>query len=121
MAEDISVDLKIDHEQHGAANIVKIVGDVRYESYEILRSRLMEIVADTARHLIINLEECNYICSQGLALLIEVKNSVSDADKRLLVVSPTYLVRRLLEFVGINNMVDIYDTQQQALDVLNEA
>ncbi|WP_232661886.1 anti-sigma factor antagonist [Pseudonocardia sp. TRM90224] len=100
-------------EQHGQAVVIAVSGEVD----TLTSPRLMALINDTATQqseprLVLDLTAVEFLGSAGIAAVTGAA-SVSNGQLRVVIVSRT--IARSLHITGIDNLVEIHDTLDDAL------
>jgi anti-sigma B factor antagonist len=56
---------------------------------------------DAGEHLVINLRECEFIDSRGIAVLVKAHGELAEAGRRLILFGASQQVHRVLEITGL--------------------
>jgi anti-anti-sigma factor len=82
---------------------LKVIGDVDHESAPALEQSIHAVLGTTdGVHLLLDLEECPYVDSGGLSVLLRTLRPVEDRGGWVGVISPGTDLRRLFEIVGLH-------------------
>lgn len=68
---------------------------------------------------LVNLTDCEFIDSTGIALLVNAYDRVGDNGRRFVLCCPHTQVRRLLEITGVDQGIELHDTRDEALAALS--
>jgi anti-sigma B factor antagonist len=86
---------------------VRISGDLDCYTSPQLRSVLVDLVEDGARHLTLDLGETQFVDSTGLSVLVGGLRRVRDHGGTMVVRSPTEATRELFEITGLKSVFDV--------------
>ncbi len=100
--------------------LLEITGEVTLgESAEVLSLELRQILEDpSVVGVVLNLENINYVDSTGLGELVGYLGRFADKGKRLKLVRPNSVVRRLLTLTHLDEVLKVYETEEEALEDL---
>jgi anti-anti-sigma factor len=88
--------------------VLRVSGEIDLQVADELRDAGLAAVADEAG-LAIDLSEVSFIDSSGLAALIAINNALRTPGQRLILLSPSRSVRRILELTGLNPAFTVVD------------
>ena len=88
----------------GAAAVVTVVGDLDMTTAPQLDAELRAL--DDAR-VTVDLGRCTFLDSSGMHVLTRAHKRMEARDGELLLRSPRPIVRRVLEFTGLDEILDI--------------
>lgn len=103
-------------DEHGIA-VICCSGEIDLSTVPILKAE-MERLADPVHDVIVDLGDVVYCDMSGVRLLEDCDNYCRSRGRRLMAVIPPGIVRRVFEFVGATNMLQVADTREQAHAVL---
>jgi anti-sigma B factor antagonist len=95
--------------------MVTIHGELDLSNAPRVREILRQAAADTARPLVIDLSECEFVDSTGLATLLHGAKPAQDGESNVALVSPGGEVRRLLELTAIDRTIPVFETRDGAV------
>ena len=72
--------------------------------------------AADARDILVDLSECDFLDSTGLAVLINSRRELAEEGRRLVACAPSPQVARLLEVTGFYRSEMVAPSVQEALD-----
>lgn len=110
--------MEIDVEQDGGATIVRPTGDrLDIEVAGHFRSKLLSLIEQGNRQLVVDLHDVTFIDSSGLGALVSalktLKRTNGSGDVRLARVQPP--VVSLLEIIRLNRVFTSYPSVEQAI------
>ena len=107
---------RLDVERRGEAVIAHVEGDVDLSNSAELRRALEEAAVPDTLGLAVDMSRVGYVDSTGMTVLANVAKALELRRQRLAVVAPEGSgVRRLLELVGIDRVVRLHDTLDDAV------
>ena len=102
-------------EQRGDLVVIEAAGELDIESAASLRDCLRAAEELTPERTIIDLTGIEFTDSSGLAVLLEAARRSFLAQREVALVSPEGPVRRLMHIAGVDAVVPVYETREQAL------
>ncbi|HEY1821877.1 MAG TPA: STAS domain-containing protein [Trebonia sp.] len=105
----------------GQTAVVTAAGDVDLTNAEGLRDALLTALNAGARGLVVDMTATTFLDSAGVTALVRASRraSASDAVLRLAVTAPAVL--RVLNLVGLDQLISVYPSVAAALDSLPQA
>lgn len=107
----------------GESLIVRLKGELDLNTAEAFKAFVREELAASrrVRHLILDLRAVPFIDSSGVgAILGRYREIKEERAGRLIAWGPRQPVRRVLALSGLVRVMDVVDTQQEALALLKE-
>jgi len=80
-----------------------------------LERELEPALADSGASIMLDLSECEFIDSTGIALIVRAWRQLEQGDGRLVLCSPNLQVRRLLEITGVDSSIPVHEQRDAAL------
>jgi anti-sigma B factor antagonist len=98
-----------------------VEGELCLSTVHLLREPLFEAIETGSGNLLVDLTECTFIDSSGLEVLALASWRLAAAhpNRRLVVVSPRSAVRRILDLTGMDHIVTVRDSREQAGPAMN--
>jgi anti-sigma B factor antagonist len=107
---------RLDFERRGDTVVAHVEGDVDLSNSAELRRALEEAVGPDALGVAVDMSRVGYVDSTGMTVLATVAKGLALRRQRLAVVAPQGSgVRRLLELVGIDRVVGLHDSLDDAI------
>ena len=97
------------------ARVVAIRGELDIATSPGATEVLDEVAGDRARPLVIDLSECQFIDSTGLAALLHGAKPMQNGESHVAIVSPDGDLRRLFELTAIDRTIPIHDSLDEAI------
>lgn len=72
-------------------------------------------------HLVLNLEDVEYMSSSGLRIFVSTMRILKDNNKKLKLCNINSAVKKIFEVVELMDMFDVYENENLAVDSLAEA
>jgi anti-sigma B factor antagonist len=103
--------------------VVAVRGELDLGSAPDLEPALEQAMAAGDPSVLIDLTECEFIDSTGIALIVRAWQRIDasaegDGAGRLVICSDNAQVRRVLEITGLEHSISIHETREQALQAL---
>jgi anti-sigma B factor antagonist len=100
----------------GDTTLLKLEGVIKLgESAEFLASTLERCLADEEGHVLIDFSRINYIDSTGIGELVGYLGRFRDRQRKLVLVSPSDRIRRLLQVAQLSDLFSMYESVEAAL------
>ena len=99
------------------ALVVRVVGKFTFEHTAKLRDTLREqAMSRTTPFVVIDLQDCTYIDSSGLGLLVAVRNSLDKVQGTFRLCSLMPIVLKLFDQTNLTNYFQVFTSRETALD-----
>jgi len=95
--------------------VVAVRGELDIATSPQVRELLGDAATDKARPLVIDLGQCPFIDSTGLAALLHGAKPAQNGQSRVAIVTPGGAVRRMLELTTIDRTIPVVGTLEQAV------
>lgn len=103
----------------GGARAVSVAGELDQATVPELQQALDEVIEAGGGGLLIDLSDCSFIDSSGLAALVSARDRMAGGDDRgFSICCGSPQVRRLLEITGLDKAMGVVSTREEALDAL---
>jgi anti-anti-sigma factor len=109
-------------ESDNGVRIVEIRGELDMNTAPELENSLQEATSSRQGAVLINLSDCEFIDSTGVALIVQAWQRLDEAaegEGRLVLCCPNSQVRRVLDITGVENSISLHDTMDEALASLH--
>jgi anti-anti-sigma factor len=105
--------------------VISIKGELDLGTTADLEGPLDEAVASGDASVLVDLAECEFIDSTGIALIVRAwqhldRNADGDGSGRLVLCSCNDQVRRVLEITGLELSIPIFGSREEALAALRD-
>jgi anti-sigma B factor antagonist len=102
-----------------ALRSVSVAGELDQATAPQLSEALQQVIDGGKGAVLVDLSDCEFIDSTGLAVLVHAREELTAADGRdFAICCPNSQVRRLLEITGIDTAMGMFDTRDEALAAL---
>jgi anti-sigma B factor antagonist len=104
-------------ELEGNIHVIAVRGELDMNTAPELERKLDEALADSGASIVLDLSECEFIDSTGIALIVRAWQRLDGdgGEGRLALCCVNHQVRRLLEITGVEGSISIHDQRDAAL------
>lgn len=95
--------------------IVRVSGEIDSTSAEQFREKLVSLIAEPVRHLIVSLAELTYINSSGLGALVAGYRRVRALNGTLAICQVRGSICEVMKLIRLDKIIDIHDSEESAL------
>jgi anti-anti-sigma factor len=106
--------MKIRIVEYGDIVEIMLDGNVLQENVSYMKTRIIDLINDGKRKVILNMEGTEYISSLCLAVLIDAKTRLTALQGDLKIAVVNRLVRNLMEITNLVRKIEIFDTIEEA-------
>ena len=99
---------------------IAVAGEIDAGSSIYLDNALKEAMENNETKIIVDLSELSYISSAGLGVFISHLEEFNQNNIQLVLFGITESVRQVFDILGLEKLLTIVDTQQEALEAFNE-
>ncbi len=111
------MDILVTYQKDNA--IVRVSGSILGDDRIQLSDKIQELVESGGKNIILNLKAVELMDSVGLGMLVALRDSLMRRGVRLLLSNVDRSVKSLLLITRLNNVFDLYDTEDEALTDLD--
>jgi anti-anti-sigma factor len=112
--------VELDIEEQGEIVVARVTGELDIAGASATGDRLGDAVPTSARALVVDFSELEFIDSSGVAMLFSLARRLGNRRQELRVVAPGgEPVYRVLEIVEFERAAPVYDTLEEALNGLS--
>jgi anti-sigma B factor antagonist len=115
MAQEESVDLKLDHHNKDDIEIVDVEGEIDVYTAPRLRELLIDLVNNGHYQLVVNMEKVEFLDSTGLGVLVGGLKRVRAHDGSLDLVCTQERILKIFRITGLTKVFGIHDTVDEAI------
>ncbi|WP_084264550.1 STAS domain-containing protein [Actinomadura macra] len=101
--------------RYGDRTIVALAGDIDVETSPRLREFLVGLVDENARHLVIDLDDVDFLDSTGLGVLIGVFHRLGASNGSMALAGGSAAVRGVFHITQLTKVFALHDSLDQAL------
>jgi stage II sporulation protein AA (anti-sigma F factor antagonist) len=96
--------------------IIRLVGELDHHTAEKLRYQVEEkIESNGIRHILLNLEDLSFMDSSGLGVILGRYKQITQLGGKMIVCAISPSIYRLFELSGMFKILQIVDSEEQAL------
>jgi anti-sigma B factor antagonist len=110
-----------DHTTREEVCVIGVGGYVDFHVAPQLKKRLSRRIEDGDRQIVVDLSEAGFIDSTAIGVLVGACKRLSEMGGVLSVVCANDNVRGIFEIVGLENVIPLHHTREDALAVLAQA
>jgi anti-anti-sigma factor len=107
--------LHVDVDTSDDLAVVKATGEIDASTVDILGTAVSTALAEGYRRVLTDFSNVTFIDSTGLGLLVKSHRDAEASSARFGVVHPTASTRKLIRVLGLDQLLHIYDSTEQAL------
>ncbi len=114
--------MKFEIEKVKKFQMIHIMGNIDTEtSTKILDGEVTRLIDGGNHHFVFNLERTTYLDSAGISIFIHCLCDVQNNDGSVFIIAEDNQVRRVLEMVGINRLIQTYGSKHDFLKAIETA
>lgn len=102
--------MNVEVKQDGEIQVVKPKGDVDLKTSPILREKLQGALTLKPKGVLIDMSECSYIDSSGIATLVEALQKLRGTGGRLAIACAVQRVRDIFEIAHLDSVFAMHDS-----------
>lgn len=110
----MNTNFDLSEEVFDGTRVLAIQGELDLSRADLARGPLERAVADKSLQLVIDLTECEFIDSTGLATIVHATRPLRDAGTKVPLVCPEGDVRHLLRLSALDLSFEVFDTRAEA-------
>lgn len=108
------MDLRLDVREAGDWTVVEVGGEIDVATAPRLREQLIALVNDRRHHLVVDLDQVDFIDSTGLGVLIGALKRVRTNDGELVLVCTERRILKVFEITGLLNVFAVHPSVDAA-------
>ena len=117
--ENEQVNFRIEEDMLGDIGILRIEGQVKAEYGNLIRDKIMELIEEKgAESIVINLSKVTFLNSFALTVFLEMYKMLQKQGGKLVIAEPSAEVSKLLEITRLNTVLEVYETEREAMNVI---
>lgn len=110
----------------GGINAISVSGELDMNTAPQLERALDEALADPTAAVMLDLCDCEFIDSTGIALIVRSwkrldRDAGGEGQGRFVLCSHNHQVRRLLQITGVESSISMHERREDALGELRES
>jgi anti-sigma B factor antagonist len=107
--------LRVDIEDRTDHAVVTAAGEIDASTADTVATAVAGALTDGYKQVLLDFARVTFIDSTGLGVLVKAHRAAAAADARFAVVHPTPQTRKLIRVLGLDQVLHIYDSHEQAL------
>ena len=109
------MELRVRHTGHVA--VVDVAGKITIGNGDaVFRERVLELLENEQKHILLNLEKVSYMDSGGIVGLIACYKHAKEKRGFIKLLNPSRRVHDLLEVTGLKQVFETFNDEDEALD-----
>ena len=109
------MDLSLSTRTEGDRTVVVVGGEIDVYTAPKLREQLIDLVSSGAYHLVVDMENVDFLDSTGLGVLVGALKRVRSNDGELSLVCTQPRIRKVFEVTGLTKVFSLYDSVDEAV------
>lgn len=101
--------LQFQRDQNGAGETLYVSGELDIATAAMLERTVAATLDGQGGEFRLDISGMTFMDSTGAQALVHVHNRVESLGRRLVIVSPTRPVRRVLEIMGLDRVIDVQE------------
>jgi anti-sigma B factor antagonist len=111
--------ISVDTHERGSWTVIAAAGEVDVVSAPELRGEIVRVVSEGSSDVVLDLSGVVFIDSFGLGVLVGAVKRIQAHDGHLRVVIGEARVHAVLELTGLDRVLELYDSLEQAIAPLD--
>jgi len=103
----------------GDVPVIDLRGEVDVYTAPKFKTAMIDLIDQGSYNVIVNLSNVQYMDSAGLGALVSGLKRVREHNGTINLVSPTVPVQRVLDITRLSKILNIYSSEQQAVDAIS--
>ena len=104
--------------EEGKVTIVELLSELDRLSVLSMKNQLTELVKKRRKKIILNFSNIDHINSTVVGALVGMRDTVKRRGGDLVLCCVTPQIRRTFDLIGASTILKIYDTEEDALEVI---
>lgn len=100
------------------ASVVRLPAKMVMAQTPTYRAAILDYINQGHTRLVIDMSNLDYIDSSGLSVLISARKQAMSYQGNIVLLNPKSSVRALIELTRLHHIMDIYESEEQALESL---
>ncbi|MCW3171037.1 STAS domain-containing protein [Shewanella subflava] len=101
------------------ASVVRLPGKMVMAQTPTYRAAILDYINQGHTRLVIDMSNLEYIDSSGLSVLISARKQAMSYQGNIVLLNPKSSVRALIELTRLHHIMDIYESEEHALESLS--
>ncbi|WMC09830.1 STAS domain-containing protein [Oceanimonas pelagia] len=103
------------HQQQGCRSLITLPARMDRARAPALRRQLQQFIEQGQRHLVLDLHQVQFVDASGLSVLLSAYFALQPHGGRLVLLSPSPLMRTHLVTARLHRLFAVYDSAESAL------
>jgi anti-anti-sigma factor len=113
--------MDIKTESLGAAEVIRLLGSADTSAVASVRDALAKALKAADNHVVCDLSEVDFVCSDILGVFISAQQQARDAGGFLRLVHPQRRIAEILQTTQLDRLFGIYETVPEAIAGVGDA
>src|SRR5579872_749160 len=105
----------------GNVPVIDLKGEVDVYTAPKFKTAMIELIDQGNYNVVVNLANVQYMDSAGLGALVSGLKRVREHNGTINLVSPTVPVQRVLDITRLSKILNIYSSEQQAVQAVSDS
>lgn len=102
------------------STIIKLSGSLDGTTVNEAQEKILPLISGSDGSMVLNMEECNYVSSAGLRLLLMAAKQLSTKNGVLALSGLSAEIQDVMEMTGFSNFFQSFDTVDSALEAIRK-
>jgi anti-anti-sigma factor len=107
--------LRVDVEERADHAVISATGEIDAGNADEVGAAVEAALADGQRRILLDFAQVTFIDSSGLGMLVRSHRQAEAAQATFAVVRPSVHTRKLIRVLGLDQLLAVYDTEEEAL------
>lgn len=108
--------MDINVEEKNDISVCRITGEITFSTSPDLRKRLIELIDNDKKKIVVSMKDVGYVDSSGMATMVEVLQKAKGVNGHLVLAEVQDKVQDILEMVKLKDIFDIYGNEEEAIN-----
>jgi len=100
--------------------IIQLEGEVDVYTAPQLKQQMIGLLEGGAREMVVDLSRVDYLDSTALGVLIGGLKRMREMNGNMVLICPSPRIRRVFEITGLDKIFDIYNSEEDAREVMGK-
>ena len=114
------MNLKVNTRTVEGVSIIDLQGEVDVYTAPDMKQQIIDLLDGGSQRILVNLQSVDYLDSTALGVLIGGLKRLRERNGVLDLVCPNPRIKRIFEITGLDKIFDIYNTEDEALNISKE-
>ena len=110
--------MEITTRDHKRASVIHITGRVDSNNSGVLDAKLKEYINANKVHLVLEMNETDFISSAGVRALISAQKAVKSRGGLVMLANPSEKVKEVLKLAALEPLFPVYENTEDALGAI---